>query len=141
MPGASLRRRVTPRLQPALNAPMPIPTSICHPWQHRLSRRQLLGAAAGGVLGLGGLGGMVAPAMTELQLESAPAKGPGQHLVAQADPQNGQPADQAPGGVYRVVEQLGVSGADADAVEGSAMIGSCRSRHYPAPPSEPPSSN
>jgi hypothetical protein len=43
--------------------------SLCKPWEHRLSRRQLLGTAAAGAatgaLGLGALGGLVQPAVSE----------------------------------------------------------------------------
>jgi hypothetical protein len=41
---------------------------LCKPWEHTLSRRQLLGSAAGaaaGAMGLGALGGLVQPAVAE----------------------------------------------------------------------------
>lgn len=39
---------------------------LCSPWEHGLSRRQLLGAAAGAVgVGAGGLGGLLEPAVAE----------------------------------------------------------------------------
>ncbi len=38
---------------------------LCKPWEHRLSRRQLLGTAAGSALGAAGLGGLLQGAVAE----------------------------------------------------------------------------
>ena len=40
---------------------------LCKPWEHEVSRRQWLGstAAASGALAVGGLGGLVSPAVAE----------------------------------------------------------------------------
>src|SRR5436853_310247 len=39
--------------------------NLCKPWEHRLSRRKLLGAAAGAAVGACGLGGLIQPALAE----------------------------------------------------------------------------
>ncbi|MCH7728084.1 MAG: DUF1501 domain-containing protein [Planctomycetes bacterium] len=38
---------------------------LCKPWEHQLTRRRLLGAAAGSAIGAMGLGGLVQPAVAE----------------------------------------------------------------------------
>lgn len=40
-------------------------TSLCKPWEHKLSRRQLMGAATGAALGAVGLGPLLQPAIAE----------------------------------------------------------------------------
>ncbi len=39
--------------------------NLCKPWEHEISRRRVLGAMAGAGIGLGGLGGLVQPAVAE----------------------------------------------------------------------------
>lgn len=38
---------------------------LCKPWEHQLSRRRLLGAAAGAAVGVFGLGGLLQPALAD----------------------------------------------------------------------------
>ncbi len=40
-------------------------SKLCRPWEHRISRRQWLGTAAGTTVGAMGLGGLIQPAMGE----------------------------------------------------------------------------
>ncbi|VTR69587.1 putative thioesterase [Desulfosarcina cetonica] len=53
---------------------------------------------------------LVGPAMAELELVSTPAQGQTENLVAQADAENGQPAEQLPGGLDAVNHRLRVPG-------------------------------